>query len=150
MFKNIGSKIKTLAKPFCLLDIFICVIVGIVLIVKNEKMIVLGFIIIIFGSLFSLISSFMIYGFGQLVENSEILVSKNTNPQQNTANNIDSNNITIYQRFSDICEKMTSNEHHTVCNKELLDKINTLDKWKKDGLITEKEYQQKMEDFNNG
>lgn len=79
MFNNIGSKIKIYAEVVSWIGIIICVIFGIILIisgVRNESAdsIFSGLLITLIGSLFCWISSFVLYGFGQLVENSDILV----------------------------------------------------------------------------
>lgn len=72
MFGNIGGKIKTLAKVLTWLGIISFVIWGFVCISDEEK--VLGLILMIGGSLSSWISSFLLYGFGQLIENSDKIV----------------------------------------------------------------------------
>jgi hypothetical protein len=90
MFNNIGGKIKGLAKFLCWLGIILSVIAGVVLIIAastkssysfdsyGERItlstggsIVAGILVIVFGSLFSWIGSFFMYGFGELVENSK-------------------------------------------------------------------------------
>ena len=152
MFNNIGSKIKTLAQVVCWLGIVICVIVGIVLMSQDEETVGIGLVVMIFGSLFSWIGSFMTYGFGQLIENSDILVSQNKNAPTYTTptNSVVSNNTSVHQWRCETCGKMITDEFCPVCDKELIEKMNTLEKWKKDGLITEEEYQQKMENIKNG
>lgn len=99
MFKNLGKKIKTLAKIACWIKIIFVVVFGIVLMMANLTplgnlteanstiptnltetastiqrilwilTIVIGIVI---GVLLSWISSFKLYGFGVLVENSDI------------------------------------------------------------------------------
>ena len=86
MFNNIGSKIKGLAKFFCFFGIAINVLLGIGCIIAGIifldgwgteeigiALIIAGPVITIFGSLLSWISSFLLCGFGQLVENSDKL-----------------------------------------------------------------------------
>lgn len=161
MFSNIGNKIKTLAQVVCWLGICISILVGFVLMVQDEETAGIGVLIMVFGSLLSWIGSFITYGFGQLVENSDILVSQNKNsvydtsknftqtPNQNPINNSPDNNASSHQWRCNTCGKMISENSCHVCDKELINKISTLDKWKKDGLITEEEYQQKMENLKN-
>lgn len=77
MFNNIGKKIKTLAQVITLIGIIASLITGIVFIAlanNNPGWGTLGVLIIIIGSLISWISSFILYGFGQLVDNSDKLV----------------------------------------------------------------------------
>lgn len=82
MFDDIGSKIKGLAKVLCWVGIVVSVIMGIVVMcIENpidydSYLILPGLLIMVFGSLLSWVSSFFVYGFGQLIENSDILVSQ--------------------------------------------------------------------------
>lgn len=69
MFDNIGGKIKGLALVICLIGIIASVIFGIV---SSDKMIIVVATIII-GSAASWVGSFVLYGFGELVENSAII-----------------------------------------------------------------------------
>ena len=68
LFSNIGSKIKNLASVIAWIGIILSVILGIV---TFETSAGLGFLIMIFGGLVSWIGSFILYGFGQLIENTD-------------------------------------------------------------------------------
>ena len=79
MFDNIGSKIKGLAKVITWLGIILSVIAGIVQISGGSSysryggsnpLFLTGILTIVLGSLAAWISSFLLYGFGELVENS--------------------------------------------------------------------------------
>lgn len=72
MFDNIASKIKTLAQVWCLGGIGISIIYGINLMTGDA--VLFGLLIILLGSLISWVSSFCLYGFGQLIENSDTIV----------------------------------------------------------------------------
>lgn len=74
MFGNIGGKIKTLAQVVTWIGIIGSVICGFVLMGIDEDLIFTGFIIALLGSLSSWVSSFVLYGFGQLIENTDKLV----------------------------------------------------------------------------
>ncbi len=74
MFSNIGGKIKSLAQVITWLGIIVSVIWGFVLMATDEDLIPAGLIIALLGSLISWISSFVLYGFGQLIENTDKLV----------------------------------------------------------------------------
>lgn len=65
MFDNIGGKIKVVAQVVCWIGIITSVISGIV---TFEESVLLGFLIMIVGSFISWISSFTLYGFGELIE----------------------------------------------------------------------------------
>ena len=70
MFDNIGGKIKTLAQVFCWIGIVSSALSGLVIMFDDDFL--LGILIAAIGALLSWISSFTLYGFGQLIENSEI------------------------------------------------------------------------------
>lgn len=79
MFKNIGGKIKGLAKVICYVGIAISVIAGIFMIgfgsssYNGDTMVVMGLAVMIVGSLVSWIDSFFAYGFGELIENTTVI-----------------------------------------------------------------------------
>ena len=85
MFKNIGGKIKGLATVICWIGIIISIIVGIVFFIeagnagrsRRTTAIITGVGTIVGGSLVSWIGSFLLYGFGQLVENSDKVAKSN-------------------------------------------------------------------------
>ena len=73
MFDNIGSKIKTLAKVVCWIGIIGSIIAGIAMIATMGSVGVLsGLLTIVLGTLLSWVGSFVLYGFGEMVENSDI------------------------------------------------------------------------------
>ena len=74
MFGNIGGKIKSLAQVITWLGIIGSVIWGFVLMATDEDLIFAGLMIALLGSLISWVSSFVLYGFGQLIENTDKLV----------------------------------------------------------------------------
>lgn len=83
MFENIGRKIMMLAKVLCWIGIVGSVMCGGALVavgitgfggVPAYTAILGGFAVAALGALFSWIGSFFVYGFGRLIENSDILV----------------------------------------------------------------------------
>ena len=72
MFDNIGGKIKTVASTLTVLGIILSILAGLITLLDGE---ISGLFVMIFGSLFSWLGSFLLYGFGQLVENSDKLVA---------------------------------------------------------------------------
>lgn len=83
MFDNIGSKIKTVATTIAILGIIGSIIIGSVMIKEandsyypSATETLSGWLVIIVGSLSSWVSSFTLYGFGQLIENTDIISSK--------------------------------------------------------------------------
>ena len=75
MFENIGGKIKGFAKFVCWLGIIASIIMGILSNVDGNPL--LGILIAVAGSVASWVGSFLTYGFGQLIENSDTLVKQN-------------------------------------------------------------------------
>lgn len=85
-FNNIGKKIKTMAKiSFYLLSVLF-LFYGILLIIKTDNDI-LGLLWLILGPIISWISSFVLYGFGQLVDNSDKLIALKEVPNNDIQNN---------------------------------------------------------------
>lgn len=87
-FNNIGKKIKTMAKISFYLLSGLLIFYGIILIIKTDNDI-WGLLWLILGPIISWISSFTLYGFGQLVDNSDKLIELKeilNNNIQNTKN----------------------------------------------------------------
>ena len=125
MFDNIGGKIKGVAAAVCWLGIIISIIVGIDLCASDEEVLtVVGIVVIFLGSLSSWIGSFVLYGFGQLVENSDKLVKGRVTEQ--------------FQPAPKAAKPMA---------KEALAKLETLNRWKEQNLITADEYEQKVREL---
>lgn len=83
MFDNIGSKIKTVAATIAWLGIIGSIIIGSVMIKEandsyypSATETLSGWLVIIVGSLSSWVSSFTLYGFGQLIENTDTICSE--------------------------------------------------------------------------
>ena len=73
MFHNIGGKIKALAKICTWIGIVSSILFGSFVIFESgfDETFFMGLLIIILGPLSSWIGSFLLYGFGQLIENSD-------------------------------------------------------------------------------
>ena len=76
MYNNIGNKIKALAKVICIFIAIIWVIVGFFLILNRYSspfVRLVGILTIVVGPLSAWVGSFLLYGFGELIEqNAEI------------------------------------------------------------------------------
>ena len=73
MFDNIGGKIKKLAQVVCWVGIISSLVIGIVLMAMTDPgftdyLTFVGLLVAVLGSLGSWVSSFFIYGFGELIE----------------------------------------------------------------------------------
>ena len=69
MFANIGSKIKKLAEILALLGMLLSIVGMMVLLIYEQ--IVAGLLVWPFGCLFSWLGSFVLYGFGELIESTK-------------------------------------------------------------------------------
>lgn len=76
MFTNIGAKIKGLAKAGCWVGIVGCIFAGVVLLFTEEEFIPIALGVAVGGSLASWIGSWFLYGFGQLIENSDVIAGR--------------------------------------------------------------------------
>ena len=69
MFDNIGKKIKALTKISCWIGIFASLITGFIFLsIDEELFLIIGLPIMIGGPLLFWISSFFMYGFGELID----------------------------------------------------------------------------------
>lgn len=119
MFENIGSKIKGLASFMCWIGIGVSIIGGIIM-WNTDDLIGWGFVTMIVGSFFSWISSVLLRGFGELVENSAIIAGK------------------------DIKREIDKATKTTKVAEEKIEKLNSL---KNNGCITEEEYNKKKSEL---
>ncbi len=80
MYRNVGQKIKTVASIFCWLGITCSILIGLWSVWKiieytniiKYELIVPIVLYVLAGCLVSWLSSLVLYGFGQLVDNSDI------------------------------------------------------------------------------
>ena len=84
MFENIGKKIKKTAEILSLIGIIVSIFIGMIIVISGivsntgtERLVsvLLGILFALAGCFFSWIGSFFMYGFGQLIENTDELVS---------------------------------------------------------------------------
>lgn len=91
MFNNIGGKIKDLASAMAIIGIIASFVLGFVLFGIDDDMIPVGIVIIVVGSLISWIGSFLLYGFGELIEKTCIIEERLAlNPQMQSARELQS------------------------------------------------------------
>ena len=76
MYDNIGEKIKDLAKASFIVAAIAEVITGIALIATDEDLIGYGLLVMFVGPIVAWVSSWLLYGFGQLIENSDIIAEE--------------------------------------------------------------------------
>ena len=114
MYDNIGKKIKGLAKAVFIVEAIAMVITGIALMASDEYMIPIGLLVMVVGPLVAWVSSWLLYGFGELID-------KTCDIERNTRGG---------ERKSEAQSKIDS------------ERISKIEKLRSQGLITEEEYQQ--------
>ena len=75
-YDNIGGKIKGWAKWMFAIEAIAAVISGFVLMAQDEDMILIGLLVAVFGPIVAWVSSWLLYGYGQLIENSDIIAEE--------------------------------------------------------------------------
>lgn len=75
-FDNIGGKIKGWAKWIFAIEAIAAVISGIVIMAQDEDMILIGLLVVVFGPIVAWVSTWILYGYGQLIENSDIIAAE--------------------------------------------------------------------------
>ena len=124
MYKHVGKIIKTLSQIFCLLGIIISVLIGLGKASYNP---IVSIAIAVGGSLVTWLLSVAFYGMGQLIDNTNQLVA-----------------------YTDIIvEKITSDNPNAPSdsNHAALDRSAVLAELRDKGIITNDEYNQKIEDW---
>ena len=114
MYDNIGRKIKGLAKAIFIVESIVSVVAGMILLSISDNLILSGVISILLGPLVAWVSSWLLYGFGELIDKT-CAIERNT-------------------RDGEIKSEAQSN-----IDNERISKIELL---YSEGLITEEEYQQ--------
>ena len=121
MYDNIGKKIKVLAVVSCIIVAITAFIMGIVLMATSEDLILLGLLVMLGGPVVSWISSWILYGYGELIEK---------------ACNIDYNVRAVYLNVRG--DEPKSN----ISAKAEAERLKKLENLRARGLITEEEYKQ--------
>lgn len=77
MYNDIGGKIKILAKVIFIVGMMASIIIGFTICFTSDDMlIIVGLLVMVVGSIVAWISSLCLYGFGQLIENSDIIAAE--------------------------------------------------------------------------
>jgi len=113
MYDNIGGKIKGLAKASFIVVAIAEAITGIALMATDGDLILYGFLVMVVGPIVAWVSSWLLYGFGELID-------KASEIERNTRGG---------ERKSEAQAKVDS------------ERIGKIEKLRSQGLITEEEYQ---------
>ena len=75
-YDNIGGKIKGLAKAAFIVEAIAAVISGLVMFAEDDDMFLIALLVAIVGPIVAWVGSWLLYGFGQLIENSDIIAAE--------------------------------------------------------------------------
>lgn len=101
MYNNIGGKIKDLTKIIAIIEAGIAISIGLMMMFADDDTFVFGIIIIVVGCITAWISSWFLYGFGEIVENTSI-IARNTGAicgKENAVSNVNRQSE-LYQLYS--------------------------------------------------
>ena len=132
MYSNIGGKIKDLAVFVFCLGAVITVLVGCFWMFKLKQLI--GLVWILGGPFFSWLGSFTLYGFGQLVENSDTMVRMSKELLDNGNNKLNSSE-TLHRR-----KELPNPYEDDTIDESMCEQITLLNKALDQGRITEEKY----------
>lgn len=85
-YDNIGGKIKNMAVWVFRIEAIAAVITGIALMGTDKDLILYGLLFLLVGPIIAWVSSWLLYGFGQLIENSDIIAEEYNRKKQIKAN----------------------------------------------------------------
>ena len=91
-YENIGDKIKGLAQMAFVVEAIAAVITGIALMASDEDLILYGLLVLIAGPIIAWVSSWLLYGFGQLIENSDIIAEEYNRKNEKHEKVVEKNN----------------------------------------------------------
>ena len=97
MYDNIGSKIKSLAKVIFCIGVILCLLGGIALIGTLPDLWFIGLLVMIIGPITSWISTWLLYGFGELIDKA-CDIERNTRglvPKQQTPSNHEKRTVSV-------------------------------------------------------
>ncbi len=124
MFNNIGRKIKVLANVVCWIGIIGSVIAGIAMMAANSwwnGVSQAGLALLLLGPLFSWVGSFVLYGFGELIEKTVSIESALRAKTGHIASPIDNSlHGSRAEKINDLFEKgLISEDEYTAKMKEI-------------------------------
>ena len=80
LYTNIGKKIQTWAKWIFIVEAIGAIIAGFVLIAEDVHLILVALLTVILGPIAAWVSSWLMYGFGKLIEDVEAIRNKDPKP----------------------------------------------------------------------
>ena len=136
MFDNIGGKIKTFAETVAYIGFFAFIIIGLIIMIlgiANEtfSLVIVGILVALIGFLYCWVSVFLLYGFGQLVENSDIIartLSPNYKEDLNDNKKIEEiSNVELEKISNEYSNSNWQNSIKDLSNEELQERVDSED-----------------------
>ena len=89
-YDNIGGKIKCWAKWVFAINAITALFGGLILMLQGGFLVLNGLIVVVLGPIVAWVSSWLLYGYGQLIENSDIIAEeyRRKNEKPATKNNV--------------------------------------------------------------
>ena len=101
MYEKIGSKIKILAKVMFFIGSFGSIMAGVAFMIDKNEFNFIGIIILVVGIILSLATSWILYGFGELIEKTSFIATHvySSKNQKKENINIDCNRINEFEKL---------------------------------------------------
>lgn len=101
MYEKIGSKIKVLAKVMFFIGSFGSIMAGVAFMIDKNEFNFIGIIILVVGIILSLATSWILYGFGELIEKTSFIATNvySSKNQKKENINIDCNRINEFEKL---------------------------------------------------
>ena len=101
MYEKIGSKIKILAKVMFFIGSFGSIMAGVAFMIDKNEFNFIGIIILVVGIILSLATSWILYGFGELIEKTSFIATNvySSKNQKKENINIDCNRINEFEKL---------------------------------------------------
>ena len=120
MYDNIGGKIKGLAKAMFIVEAIVAVIAGIVSFTADDDFILVGLLTLFCGPIVAWVSSWILYAFGELVEDIHAMRKKEL-PLENDAfdeekvniENNDEENVETFDSIQEKCQLLSEGDIKT-------------------------------------
>lgn len=153
IFRNIGHKLKMLAKIIFVIGILASIIIGIVMFIMagtaskaflvggmlSSVYITIGFVVIIFGTLISIISSFCFYGLGEAADINTHSINKEVISQKH--NNEKVSGLSAKKEINNNIEKVSNNYSVDFEEENESDYIANLNQMLLNGQISKEEFE---------
>ena len=128
LYKNIGGKIKNLAKWIFIIEAIGAIITGFVLLFTDDDLILYGLLTLVCGPIIAWLGSWILYAFGELVEDvhamrdkegttKETSSSEKETLENNSQTTTENSNINLRKATQCECGELYYGLHCPICGK---------------------------------